>query len=154
MLGGVAGAFVHVIVSISGRFLTDRVAAAIKKSIHPFSKNVAGKVALLRGVQAGTCLSAGIMGAGVELAAGQFEATNAHKKKIGYVAQVATAVAVGSTGWPAGAAISAAIGSVTWCASQVLSMAIKKAFEDEEEERLIPRGRKLSKRRDNEESIS
>ena len=42
----------------------------------------------------------------------------------------------------------------TWCASQVLSMAIKKAFEDEEEERLIPRGRKLSKRRDNEESIS
>jgi hypothetical protein len=92
--------------------------------------NVGAKATLSRGVQAGASLGAGIAGAGAEFVAGRFEGTKAHKKKIGFTAQVGAAAALGSAAGPAGAAAGAGVGAISWGASQVLGMAIEKAYEE------------------------
>jgi hypothetical protein len=92
--------------------------------------NVGGRFAVVKGVQAGAGFVTGIAGAGAEFVAGRFEGTKAHKKKIGFTAQVGAAAGLGLAAGPIGAAAGAGVGALSWGASQVLGMVIEKAYEE------------------------
>jgi hypothetical protein len=123
---GLGVAFSVAVTSTTGSTAVAGVLKFIRNA--PAGQATSGKFAIARGLQAGTGLGAGIVGAGVELAAGQFEATKAHKKKFGFTTQVATAAVVGSAGGPVHAATGAGFGAFSWIFSQLVGQLVQGAW--------------------------